>query len=122
MRTHEREILFYFDPHSSSQRACRAHAKSLVGGHLKAYSFDQSPSNGTSWQQIINFLGKHPKELMNKAHPYYQANLRGRDFDDEAWLKILANNPQLFKAPIAVRGRRAVFCETPTAIYRLSQQ
>ena len=45
-----------------------------------------------------------------------------RDFDDEAWLKILANNPQLFRAPIAVRGRRAVFCETPTAIYRLAQQ
>lgn len=58
---------------------------------------------------------------MNKAHPYYQAHLRGRDFDDEAWLKILANNPYLFKAPIAVRGRRAVFCETPTAIYRLAR-
>ncbi|MEM9836079.1 MAG: ArsC/Spx/MgsR family protein [Bacteroidota bacterium] len=120
MKTNDREILFYFDPQSPSQRECRAHAKSLAS-HLITYSFEQSPSNGTSWRQIITYLGKHPKELMNKAHPYYQANLRGRDFDDEAWLKILAHNPSLFKAPIAVRGRRAVFCETPTDIYRLAR-
>ncbi|MEM7572302.1 MAG: ArsC/Spx/MgsR family protein [Bacteroidota bacterium] len=120
MWTHQREILLYYDPGNSSHRATRAHARSVVP-HLKEYDFAHSPSNGTSWHQIITSLGKHPKELMNKAHPYYQSHLRGREFDEESWLKILCKNPALFKAPIAVRGHHALLCDTPTAVYRLAR-
>lgn len=120
MRTHEREIMVYYNPESSSDRSTVAHAKSMVP-HLKTYSFAQAPSNGTSWQQILKALNRHPKELLNKAHPYYQAHIRGRDFDDECWVKILKNNPDLLKAPIAIRGSRAILCSTPTDIYRLTE-
>lgn len=118
MRTHDREILIYYDPSNSTARATVAHARGL-SPHIITYAYRQTPSNGTSWRQIILALGKHPKELMNKAHPYYQAHIRGRDFDDESWVKVLQYNPQLFKGPIAIRGRRAVLCQTPTDIYKL---
>ena len=106
MRTHRREIMIYYNPESSSDRKTVAHAQSF-SKHIKSYAFGQTPSTGTSWHQIINALGKHPKELLNKAHPYYQKHIRGREFDEESWIKVIRRNPDILKAPIAVRGRRA---------------
>lgn len=121
MHTHRSEILLYYNPASSTDRMTVAYALSLTP-HIKAYAYHQSPSTGMSWHQILVALGKHPKELLNKAHPYYQQFIRGRDFDEEGWVNVLRYNPEIIKAPIAVQGRRAVQCLTPTDIYRLSQQ
>lgn len=120
MRTHEREILIYYNPESNSDRKTIAYAQGVVP-HLQTYAFDKSPSGGTSWQQILEALDVHPKELMNKAHPYYQQHIRGREFDNEGWINILKYNPAIIKAPIAMRGNRAVLCCTPTDIYKLTQ-
>jgi len=119
MVTNQREILVYYNEGSRSDRMTLAYAKSVVM-HLKSYTFDKAPSTVTSWQQILKALDLHPRDLLNKAHPYYQKNIRGRDFDEEDWLNVLKYNPQLIKAPIAIRGQRAILCQTPTDIYRLT--
>lgn len=119
MKTHQREILLYYNPSSGSDRKCVAHAQGIVS-HLRTYSFDKTPSTGTSWQQILAALDLHPKELLNKAHPYYQANIRGKEFDREGWLNVLQHNPELIKSPIAMRGNKAVMCTSPTDIYKLT--
>ncbi|GJM31596.1 MAG: hypothetical protein DHS20C18_05970 [Saprospiraceae bacterium] len=121
MQTHFREILIYYNPESSSDRQTVAHAQALVP-HIRTFAHSQAPSTGTSWQQILQALNCHPKDLLNKAHPYYQLNIRGREFDEESWLKVLRYNPELIKAPIAIRGKRAILCLTPTDIYRLTEQ
>ncbi|HFB99230.1 MAG TPA: glutaredoxin [Phaeodactylibacter sp.] len=120
MKVNNREILIYYNPKSSSDRKTIAHAQGL-SPHIKAFSHRQSPSTGTSWHMILHSLDVHPKELLNKAHPYYQKNLRGREFEKEDWLMVIANNPELIKAPIAVRGNRAVLCNNPTDIYKLTK-
>lgn len=119
MKTHLREILIYYNPDSSSDRRTVAHAQG-ISRHIKTYSFAQSPSTGTSWQQILKALNLHPKDLLNKAHPYYQQYIRGRDFDEEGWVNVLKRNPEIIKAPIAMRGNRAIICGTPTDIYKLT--
>lgn len=119
MKTHNREILIYYNPESSNDRKTVAHAQSLVP-HVMTYAYEKAPSTGTSWQQIIKSLDLHPKELMNKAHPYYQANIRGREFDDQDWLNVIKYNPALLKAPIAIRGNKAVLCISATDIYKLT--
>lgn len=121
MKTHQREILIYYNPVSNSDRKTVAHAQSM-GKHVKTYEFGKTPSTGTSWQMILKSLDMHPKELLNKAHPYYQAHIRGREFTREGWLKVLRYNPELLKAPIAIRGKRAILCTNPTDIYRLVEQ
>ncbi len=119
MRTNNREILIYYNPDSVSDRKMVAHAQGM-STYIKTYSHAKSPSTGTSWQMILRSLDVHPKDLLNKAHPYYQENIRGREFNEEDWLTVLANNPDLIKAPIAVRGRRAILCSSPTDIYKLT--
>ena len=63
-----------------------------------------------------------PKDLLNKSHPYYQENIRGKEFDEEGWLNVLRTNPQLIKAPIAMRGKRAVLCINPQDVFRLAKE
>ena len=121
MHTHQREIQIYYNPDSPSDRRCVAHARSM-GTSVKTYDYAKTPSNGTSWRQIIKNLDCHPKELMDKSHPYYQANIRGRDFHMTGWLEILRRNPFLLRAPIAMRGARAVLCQSPTDIYKLTER
>lgn len=118
MKTNHREILIYYNPDSSNDRKTIAHALGIAP-FLRTYAFDKAPSSGTSWQQIITALNMHPKELMDKSKPYYQKNIKGREFDEQGWLDVIKYNPSLMKAPIAMRGDKAVLCTTATDIYRL---
>lgn len=118
MKTHDREILIYYNPKSNSDRRTVAHAQSVVN-HVRSFAFDKTPSTSTSWQMILNSLGLHPKEILNKAKPYYQKHIRGKEFDQESWVNILKHNPDLIKAPIAIRGNKAILCNSPTDIYKL---
>lgn len=120
MKTHPREILVYYNPNSASDRKTLAYAKT-VSTHVKAFSHDQSPSTPTHWMSIFSKLGlDDPKKLLNKAHPEYQSNIRGNDFDQEGWTQILSRNPHLIKAPIAIRGSKAVLCNSPTDVLKLT--
>lgn len=120
MKTHKREILIYYNPESSKDRKTVAHAQSVVQ-HVRSYAYGKAPSTDTSWQQILLSLGLHPKELMNKAHPYYREHIKGREFDQESWLKVLRYNPEIIKAPIAIRGKKAILCLNSTDIHRLAE-
>jgi arsenate reductase len=119
MKTHRREILIYYNPESSNDRKTVAHAQGL-SPHIRTFAFGQAPSTGTSWQQILGALDLHPKELMNKAHPYYQQHIRGKSFNEQDWVNVIMHNPSLLRAPIAMRGNKAVLCNSATDIYKLT--
>jgi len=118
VKTNHREILLYYNPDSSGDRKTVAHAQSL-SPHIKAFAYRSAPSTGMSWQFILSSLGIDPKDLLNKAHPYYRTHIKGRDFDGESWIKVIKYNPDVLKAPIAVRGQKAIVCLSPTDILRL---
>lgn len=119
MKTHPREILIYYNSSSSSDRKTIALAQS-TGQKIRTIEHAKTHSTTTSWKVLLKSLDKHPKELMNKAHPYYQKNIKGKEFNMHGWLNILQNNPNLIKHPIAVNGTKAIMCKTPTDIYRLA--
>ena len=118
MKSHQREIIVYHDPDSNSGKMTAAYARSL-SQNVILYSFDNAPPTITGWRVILNALKMHPKELLDKSKPYYQENIRGREFDDEGWLNVIKRNPKLIKFPIAIHGSEAVFCKTPTEILKL---
>lgn len=121
MKTNERELLVYYNPESGAHRRTVAYAQTL-SRYVRAFSFDQAPSTETSWQQILHALNLDPKELLNKAHPYYQQHIRGREFDEKDWIKVIQNNPDILKAPIAIRGKRAILCLNATDILQLIEK
>lgn len=118
MATSSREIIIYYNRESSADRKTVAFAQS-TGKTVRSYTHDKAPSTSTGWKTILNNLDMQPKEILNKAHPDYQARIRGREFNNQGWMSVIQNNPHLIKAPIAMKGNRAVLCINPTDIYRL---
>jgi len=119
MKTHSRELLIYYDPQSSADRKTLAHAQG-TGQKVISYAHGKSRSTTTIWKSILASMDMHPKELLNKAHPYYQANIKGKEFNMHGWLNILQRNPELIRHPIAMKGTKAIFCETPTDVYKIA--
>jgi arsenate reductase (glutaredoxin) len=113
MKTHDNEILVYYDKNSDQAKKVLAYARTITR-HINEVEYHKTPFTATMWRQLLQLLDMKPKNLMNKAHPYYQLNVKGRDFDEEGWLNVLIRNPELIKAPIIVKGRRAMLCCNPT--------
>jgi arsenate reductase len=116
----EREILIYYNPDSNSDLKTVAFAQSITP-FVKSYTYQQAPISNLRWEQIFQAIGMPPKELLDKSDPYYQENIRGHEFDDDGWMKILRHNPQLIKAPIAIRGDKVILCQSPKDIYKLTE-
>ncbi len=76
--------------------------------------------SSTLFQVFVEKLDEDPKKLINKADPYYQKNIRGKDFSITEWFDLLINHPDLLKAPLAMYQNKAVICNTPTDILKLS--
>jgi len=116
-----KELTLVYDSTTSEGRKALAFAYSLA---TKVNKQDVSAvSLSTTFvRQVLKQLNLRPKDLLNRAHPYYQANLRGCDFDAEGWLQVVAHNPALLRAPIALHGDRAVLCEPASLIYTLTEE
>ena len=122
MKSHQNEILFYYNPGSISDRKTLAYAKS-VSRHVIAYSYEKASTTSTNWMSLFSKLDlKDPKKLLNKAHPDYRANIKGNELSRTGWTKVLSKNPHLIKSPIAIRGAKAVVCDSPTDVLKLMGQ
>ena len=119
MEFHPNELLLYFDPSTSTGKQTRAYAHS-ISNHVNELDYHKVKLTTTLWKEIINMLKLRPKDLLNKAHREYQEKVAGHSYTMEGWLKVLANNPQMLKAPIAVWNRKAILCKKPTDILKIS--
>ena len=121
VKTHANEIMVYYDQGHSRSKKVLAMART-VSPHVREVEFRKSPLTSTLMRDLLKKLDIRPKDLMDRSAKYYQENIRGRDFNAEGWLNILIRNPDLIKAPIAVRGDRAVLCENATDLLRLQYE
>ena len=120
MKTHENEVMILYDSVSHEGRKTLAYAHTLTQ-NVKGWDYSLLPLTTTLWKQLLELLQVHPKELLDKSHPYYQSHIKGHDFDDEGWLNVLRRNTFLIKSPIAVKGSKAVVCTSPGDIFCIMQ-
>lgn len=115
---HDSEISLFHNPECNKAKKARAMAGSLART-VNAYEFSKLPRTQTQWRELLGSLGKKAKDILDKSKPYYQANIRGRDFQEEDWLNIVINNPDLIRSPIAMRGNKALLLDNPSDILRI---
>ena len=118
---HPNELWLLLNCSSASHKKTRAYAYSVTK-HVNECNLKHSHISTMRWADILSMLDMRPKDLLDRSNPKYQAEMAGHDFDDESWLEILAHNPCLLKAPIAVMHGRAVLCVNPKDILKLSTQ
>ncbi|MBI1305579.1 MAG: glutaredoxin [Bacteroidetes bacterium] len=116
--THSHEISILYNPECSKAKKAIAYAKTF-SGRVLSFEYSKQKRTPTQWREIIGNLGLRPKDLLDKSKEYYQKNIRGREFEEEDWLNVLINNPELIRSPIAIRGNRALMLDNPSDILRL---
>lgn len=119
MYTDNRQILIYYNPARLSDRQTVAYAHSIAD-YVETFSFEDAGLSPSRWDELLDLLSiADPRLLLNEEDPYFKEQIKDRDFDRLSWLKILSHNPNLIKAPIAVRGDDAVICCLPKEVLRL---
>ena len=121
MKNHPNEMWLFLDFESSMHKKTRALAHSITK-NVNEFSLQHNKMSKLRWVEILNLLQLKPKDILNKANAKYQSELAGHEFDEDSWLEILRNNPDMIKAPIAIMNGKAVLCVNPKDIYKLTHQ
>lgn len=68
---------------------------------------------------LLMKLNKKPQDMVRTQEEYYKKELKGQQFNEDEWVKILIENPKLLKRPIVVKGNKAVWADPPQEIEQL---
>ncbi len=89
------------------------------GLEAQVIDYIKNPISENELQEIVMKLGKKPIEIVRTQEEYYRKNLKGCNFTDEEWIKILVENPKLIQRPIVVEKHKAVIAQPPENINQL---
>lgn len=97
----------YHNPRCAKSRAGLEYLKS------KSVEFEVCDylKNGLSVDELKDILLKtnlKPVDLVRTQEDYYKKELKGRNFTDDEWIRIVIDNPKLLKRPIVVDRYKAV--------------
>lgn len=119
MKLNATQLTIIYDPNSNIGKQTVAYAHT-VSKHINYVNPAKEKFTGRMWREILQKLKTDdPKVLLNKSHPRYQEKIAGWSFEGDDWARVLINNPDLLRAPIAIKGNRAVLCNTPSDILKL---
>ena len=68
---------------------------------------------------ILNLLEKKPLEMIRTQEDFYRKELKGKNFSDQEWIKLMVENPKLIHRPIIIKDDRAVWGDPPQNIDQL---
>mgnify|MGYP000070631781 CR=1 FL=1 len=119
MHLNPNELTLLYNEENSRDKKTLSYAYTITD-RINKQELHSVKVSSTLFQIMVEKLNMEPKTLINKADPYYQKNIRGKNFSIEEWFDVLMNHPQLLKAPLAMYRNKAVICNTPTDILRLN--
>ena len=67
--------------------------------------------NGLSIEELRDIVLKinlKPSELIRKNEEVFKKELKGRNFTDDEWMKIISENPRLLRRPLIVGKHKAI--------------
>lgn len=70
-------------------------------------------------KEILLKSNLKPSQLVRTQEEYYKTYLKGKNFSDEEWIQIFAENPKVLQRPIVVGNHKAVLACPPENIDKL---
>ena len=97
----------YHNPRCSKSRASleMLEAKGITPTIIK---YLETPPNRDELAEILNKLGIAAEQIVRKGDALFQElGLKGKTLDNDQWIDVLVQNPQLMERPIVVNGKKA---------------
>jgi len=116
--TSDRQITLFYSSKSVRAKQTLAYAKA-EGLPIQEIDILSTHLTGTQIAELADRLHMEIKDLVNQKHPSYTSSFEHHDLSDEDWIKMIRNNPEILKQPIALRGNVTILVETPTDIIKI---
>ena len=69
----------------------------------------KTPLTEKEFEVILMKLNKVPFEMIRTQEAIYKSDFKGKNFNDDEWIKIIIENPKLLKRPIIETKHKAVW-------------
>ncbi len=83
---------------------------------IKVVEYLKNPITEAVLKDLLMKLNKKPQEMIRTQEAVYKQNFKGKNFNEDEWVKIMVENPKLIKRPIVVSGNKAVWGDPPEEI------
>jgi len=118
LATSEYEIVLFYNPNRESAQKTLGYAKG-EGLPVRDVDILKNVFTGTQLEELAERLLVPIEGLVNKDHPDLPSQFKEANLSDNDWIKFLRKNPEFIKEPIAIRGHKSIFVETPSDLARL---
>jgi arsenate reductase len=68
----------------------------------------KNPLTEKQLETLLAKLNKKPTEIVRTQESYYKKNLKGKNFNNHEWIRILLQNPRIIQRPIVEKDYKAV--------------
>jgi arsenate reductase (glutaredoxin) len=100
-------LKIYHNPKCRKSRAGLAYLQEK-GQEVEVIEYLKKPFTEKDFELLLAKLNKRPGEMVRTQEEYYKKKLKGKNFHDHEWIRILLENPKLLQRPIVEAQYRAV--------------
>ena len=68
----------------------------------------KKPLTEKELEKLLVKMNKKPVEIIRVQEEYYKKNLKGKNFSDHEWIRIITENPKLLQRPVVEVKYKAV--------------
>lgn len=111
-------IKIYHNPRCSKSRAGLKYLESKKV-EFELFEYMKIPLSEDELKDLLIRLHVKPHEMIRTQEDLYKKELKGKNFEDEEWIKIMVENPKLINRPIVVKNFKAVWAVPPETIDEL---
>ena len=113
----DNQITLVYSSKTRLGKRTRAHVEAVKSMDLQTIDVAETKLTGTQWAELAQGLSKEIKDLVSyeEADNAEEDKVQG-DFDENDYINILNNNPELFTHPIAILGKKMLQITNPTDI------
>lgn len=111
-------LKIYHNPRCSKSRAGLRHLEETTSD-FTIRKYINEPPNYEELKKMFTKLNAKPKDMIRTQEDIYKKRFKGKDFTDDEWIKIIAENPRLLKRPVVEADYKAVLGNPPENINEL---
>lgn len=105
-------ITIYHNPRCKKSRVGLAHLEEK-GVEFETKNYIKEGLQPAEIKDILMKMNVEPTEMIRTQEADYKSKFKGKNFTEEEWIKIMAENPKLIKRPIVVKKYKAVWADPP---------
>jgi arsenate reductase (glutaredoxin) len=111
-------ITVYHNPRCRKSRAGLDFVKSKAQPYT-VVEYLKTPFSREQFKEILMKLNVKPFDMVRTQEDLFRQQYKGKNFNDEEWITILLENPNLIQRPVIVKGYKAVIGQTEEEINKL---